>query len=244
MYAGNQSQRMRKRPVLIKEHLSNQPALGTLSTYHPLIIDAHFSILIALLMLGDTHTLLETFVKSAVSLDGADGYPVFSPARSMAQADFNEVLERLCSSWKYGKPAKSYPAQTSSNLGTYPSSPRATSKPQAGPSDNSPSTSAAANPSSSSSLSSSSGPQGAPAASSTPSQASAQQPDKTSASSSFTAMRTLLAPVYAKLAQQRKNGAAKGRGIPLMLLCSPRVDIVLAWLAAVHLPAWEDTADI
>lgn len=203
-----------------------------LTTYHPLVIEAHFSILIALLMLGEPQALLETFVKSAISLDGADGYPVFSPARSMAQADFNEILERLCSSWKHGKPARN---QNSADSKAKTNSSAGTSQTQAGSSDGGGPMPEAE--------SSSSGPKGRRGTFPT-SQGTPEQPYSPSTFSGLAAIRTLLAPVYAKLQQRRKTGKTKGSGIPMMLLCSPRVDIVLAWLAAVHLPNWEDAANL
>ena len=54
------------------------------------------------LMLGELPTLLTTLARSAVIIDGLEGYPIFLPPKSMAQAEFIEVLERLASGWKVG----------------------------------------------------------------------------------------------------------------------------------------------
>ncbi|KAJ6576578.1 hypothetical protein DFH09DRAFT_1361496 [Mycena vulgaris] len=78
------------------------PPPTTFTTYHPLLVEAHFSILLCQLMLGDFTTLLSTFVRTASVVDGLEGYPVFLPPRSMAQAEFIEVLERLAGGWRAG----------------------------------------------------------------------------------------------------------------------------------------------
>ena len=72
------------------------------TTYHPLLVESRFTILICQLMLGDLPTLLTTFSRTAILVDALEGYPVFLPPRSMAQAEFIEVLERLASGWKTG----------------------------------------------------------------------------------------------------------------------------------------------
>ncbi|TFY59393.1 hypothetical protein EVG20_g7809 [Dentipellis fragilis] len=78
----------------------DSPALFT--TYHPLLVEAHFSILICQLMLADFPALLRTFARTASLVDGLEGYPVFLPPRSMSQAEFVEVLERLAGGWRVG----------------------------------------------------------------------------------------------------------------------------------------------
>ncbi|KAI0789458.1 hypothetical protein C8Q75DRAFT_866195 [Abortiporus biennis] len=72
------------------------------TTYHPLLVESHFSILISQLMLGDFINLNPAFYRTALLVDGLEGYPVFLPPRSMAQAEFIEVLERLAGGWKNG----------------------------------------------------------------------------------------------------------------------------------------------
>lgn len=72
------------------------------TTYHPLLVESHFSVLICQLLLGDFISLVPNFYRTAQVVDGLEGYPVFLPPRSMAQAEFVEVLERLASGWKNG----------------------------------------------------------------------------------------------------------------------------------------------
>ncbi|KAF8640871.1 hypothetical protein AX17_000519 [Amanita inopinata Kibby_2008] len=76
------------------------PAIFT--TYHPLLVESHFSVLICHVMLADFATVLPLFVRTAALVDGLEGYPVFLPPRSMGQAEFVEVLERLASGWRNG----------------------------------------------------------------------------------------------------------------------------------------------
>ncbi|KAG7100057.1 hypothetical protein E1B28_001842 [Marasmius oreades] len=77
------------------------PPPPTFTTYHPLLVESHFSILLSLLLLGDFTAILGRFARTAALVDGLEGYPVFLPPRSMAQAEFIEVLERLAG-WKVG----------------------------------------------------------------------------------------------------------------------------------------------
>ncbi|EAU92430.1 hypothetical protein CC1G_00649 [Coprinopsis cinerea okayama7 len=72
------------------------------TTYHPLLVESMYSVLICLLMLGDFSALLPQFVRFALVVDGLEGYPVFLPPRSMGQAEFMEILERLAGGWKNG----------------------------------------------------------------------------------------------------------------------------------------------
>ncbi|KXN85004.1 hypothetical protein AN958_11849 [Leucoagaricus sp. SymC.cos] len=82
---------------------ANMPDLvPALTTYHPLLIESHFSVLICYLMLGDFNALLSQFARTSMLVDGVEGYPVFLPPRSMGQAEFVEVLERLATGWKNG----------------------------------------------------------------------------------------------------------------------------------------------
>ncbi|KAF8314474.1 hypothetical protein DL93DRAFT_2167267 [Clavulina sp. PMI_390] len=198
-----------------------------LTTYHPLIIEAHFSILLAHLMLGEPDGVLDNYVKAAISLDGADGYPIFSPARSMAQSDFNEILERLCAAWKYGKVAQNSTTQVGLNVAF-----------QAQASSSSRNSASGSGASGSGSGSSTSRPDVKGKRPVLSSRGSEEHAD--TETSGLEAIRTLLAPIYTKLAHQRRAGSSRPAGMPLMLYCSPRVDVALAWLAAVHLPSWED----
>lgn len=72
------------------------------TTYHPLLVESHFSMLLCLLMLGDFPALLRAFIRAATVVDGLEGYPVFLPPRSMAQVEFIETLERLAGGWHLG----------------------------------------------------------------------------------------------------------------------------------------------
>ena len=72
------------------------------ATYHPLLIESLFSILICHLMLAEFELILPLFVRTAAIAEGSEGYPVFLPPRSMAQAEFIEVLERLAKGWRNG----------------------------------------------------------------------------------------------------------------------------------------------
>ncbi|KAK2462851.1 hypothetical protein APHAL10511_005049 [Amanita phalloides] len=86
---------------------TNQPtptldAPAIFTTYHPLLVESHYSILICQLMLAEFGAVLPTFVRTAALVDGLEGYPVFLPPRSMGQAEFVEILERLANGWKKG----------------------------------------------------------------------------------------------------------------------------------------------
>ncbi|KDR85770.1 hypothetical protein GALMADRAFT_132424 [Galerina marginata CBS 339.88] len=80
--------------------ISDAPAVFT--TYHPLLVESHFSVLICELMLADFTNILPMFIRTASIVDGLEGYPIFLPPRSMAQAEFVEVLERLAGGWRNG----------------------------------------------------------------------------------------------------------------------------------------------
>src|SRR5258708_4224790 len=74
----------------------------TYTSYHPLLVESHFSVLICYLLLGEMQTVCHRFIQTAIAMDGFDGHPIFLPSRSMAQADFGEVLERLVGGWRGG----------------------------------------------------------------------------------------------------------------------------------------------
>ena len=73
------------------------------TTIHPLMVESHFSILICLLLHGEFQNLVNVFDRSTNLVAGLEGYLVFLPPRSMAQAEFLEVLDRLAGGWRYGK---------------------------------------------------------------------------------------------------------------------------------------------
>lgn len=73
-----------------------------LATYHPLLIESHFSVLICYLMLGNFDQLLHQFVRTAAFVDSVEGYPIFLSPRSIGQAEFVETLVRLAAGWRDG----------------------------------------------------------------------------------------------------------------------------------------------
>ena len=85
------------------------------TTYHPLLVESMFSTLICMLMLADFEGLLPRFVHTAVVVDGLEGYPVFLPPRSMGQAEFMELLDRLAGGWRLGTQPHSLSAQRGKN---------------------------------------------------------------------------------------------------------------------------------
>ncbi|CAA7264867.1 unnamed protein product [Cyclocybe aegerita] len=89
--------------------MTDAPAMFT--TYHPLLVESMFSVLICQLMLADFANLLPAFIRTALVVDGLEGYPIFLPPRSMSQAEFIEVLERLAGGWKVGVQPHSLSAQ-------------------------------------------------------------------------------------------------------------------------------------
>jgi len=71
------------------------------TTYHPLLVELHFSmVLLCLITLGDFAELLRAFVCVATVVDDLEGYPIFLPPRSMAQVEFVETLEHLAGGWR------------------------------------------------------------------------------------------------------------------------------------------------
>lgn len=79
--------------------LGGNPEPALLTTYHPLLIEAHFSVLLNHLLLGDFAALVGQHYKIARLMDYLEGYPVFLPARSLNQSEYAEVLERLAVTW-------------------------------------------------------------------------------------------------------------------------------------------------
>jgi hypothetical protein len=222
------------------------------TTYHPLLIEAHFGALLCRLLLRDTRALLTTFVRAAAIVGGLEGYPVFLPARSVAQADFFEVLDRLADGWsagtslsadvgplsrREGKQAMRSPSSTSfdgifpeEDKVTHSSGPSSSSAPQRVLRQNS---DAAATPSSTMTM-------------------NAAEPRE-----ALAGMRMLLAPSV-RILRERAQSAATERRLarsntspstqiappqPLYIpLHGSRVEIFLAWLGAVHIPEMEVVA--
>jgi hypothetical protein len=284
VFDGNLAKRIES-AFLLSESLrpgnySHSPPLpenpGVFTTYHPLLVESHFNLLICHLILGDFLALLPAFQRAAALIDGLEGYPVFLPARSMAQAEFIEILERLASGWSIGQ----QPHSLSQKRLAIEAPPETVSvpprlfivRPQLQQDSASPTKTAS--------------PVESIAMDETKLNGKASDPDRTiftgeASSSTFRGFqslmteelppregcktkelqnldyaRMLLAPVAARQKQKAESEAsekATGGGPPdgklrkgtlsiNIPLHGPRVDIVLAWLGAVHLPEMEDAA--
>ncbi|SCZ99462.1 BZ3500_MvSof-1268-A1-R1_Chr3-1g06022 [Microbotryum saponariae] len=79
------------------------PAPTLLTTYHPLIIESHFTVLLIHLLLGDFKTLVQAHARTVRLMDHLEGYPVFLPARSLTMSEYAEVLERLSATWRIAR---------------------------------------------------------------------------------------------------------------------------------------------
>lgn len=212
---------------------SQPPALNAppiFATYHPLLVESHFSILLATLLLGDFIGLLPTFIRTATLVDGLEGYPVFLPARSMAQAEFTEILERLASGWKTGRQPHSYSQGSMAVI--LPGSSEV--EDDTGATDETPAddnTSIYGNTQTKQEYSSEDSDEG----------------DKIL--KNLDCIRILLSPVaqrqkerLEKAAADKKSAATGDKRRPVSInipLHGPRVEIVLAYLAAVHIPDME-----
>ncbi|GLB43647.1 hypothetical protein LshimejAT787_1401590 [Lyophyllum shimeji] len=247
------------------------------TTYHPLLVESHFSILICQLMLGDFINILPTFARTAALVDGLEGYPVFLPPRSMGQAEFIEVLERLAGSWKHGIQPHSLSAHRGNGKGRLaieapppPPPPPPVSRPliplmhadacplqavSASPpplderrgSSSSASTSRK-NSSSHGECSSSAAVEAEDGAAPVPLMDGSHahvSPLKANGAHALDCARILLAPVVKRQRERAERAAAEkangtaGRKKPATLsipLHGPRVEVILAWLGAVHLP--------
>ena len=260
------------------------------TTYHPLLVESHFSMLLCLLMLGDFPALLRAFVRTATVVDGLEGYPVFLPPRSMAQVEFIETLERLAGGWRTGvqphsrvyanghgrgcngKLAIEAPPTPTSSLPSPPLSPApapVTAPNLTVPGSSlfdplSPSTSLSASGSASASTSTSAlTPTVTPLPSPAPASALQGSMDLVE---SLDCARIILAPVAERQRERAEQGAlekrnlssssssssingdgagrkARAKSLPINIpLHGPRVEVVLAWLAAVWLVELESVA--
>lgn len=268
------------------------------TTYHPLLVESHFSMLLCLLMLGDFSALLRAFIRAATVVDGLEGYPVFLPPRSMAQVEFIETLERLAGGWRLGvqphsraracgtnghsngyngKLAIEPPPPPASSLLAPPSPPASVAAPiLTVPGSTlfdplSPSTSLSASGSASGSASASTS-MSVLALTATPSSSPAPAPTlhgNVDHAEVLDCARIILAPVAERQrgrAEQNalekrnllsssssssstngdgtgKNSKARAKSLPISIpLHGPRVEVVLAWLAAVWLVELESVA--
>ena len=228
IFPGNLAQRTRY-AFLLTESLrpgshSQPPPLNAppvFTTYHPLLVESHFSILFATLLLAEFTSLLPAFARAATLVDGLEGYPVFLPARSMAQAEFIEVLERLASGWSTGVQPHSFAAE----MLTIAAAPSSSDVPST--------TLPMAEDGGTSHLSLPSGDESCAAV-----------------AENLDCARMLLAPVAQRQRERAEKAAIekasrvdKPKAININIpLHGPRVEIVLAWLGAVHLPELERAA--
>ncbi|KAK0474569.1 hypothetical protein IW261DRAFT_1341517 [Armillaria novae-zelandiae] len=201
--------------------LSDTPAMFT--TYHPLLVESHFSVLVCQLMLADFSGLLKRFVYTARLVAGLEGCPVFLPARSMAQAEFIEVLERLARGWKNGIQPHSLSRGRAKG--------RVAVAPPLSPAPIPVNTGASSMGAGSSRDDCSSSGSGSP------------PPYRQDADEALDCARILLAPVVNRQRERAERAAAdRAAGVkkkPLQInipLHGPRVEVILAWLGAVHLP--------
>ncbi|KAJ7650158.1 hypothetical protein FB45DRAFT_1050232 [Roridomyces roridus] len=240
------------------------PPPTSFTTYHPLLVEAHFSILLCQIMLGDFTSLLTTFIHTASVVDGLEGYPVFLPPRSMAQAEFIEVLERLASGWKTGVGAYTVPGENGVGVrgskakekerlvdeDEQPSSPRPAA-PKMGQGSNT-AASGSRQSSTSSDVEGSTSSSSSTSPSQTPRSTTPVAPSPSPHAQALNSARMLLAPVFARqraremerLGQNKKNGK-NGAKKPVSInipLHGPRVDVILAWLGAVLIPALDAAA--
>ena len=244
-YAFHLSESMRPGSQTNMPPLQNAPTAFT--TYHPLLVESYFSILICQLMLADFAALVPTFIRTAFVMDGLEGYPVFLPPRSMAQAEFIEVLERLAGGWKIGTQPHSLSAQrgkcrlaVEAPRAFYPSYPTVENTGY-GRDYNAGSSSkgqhSTANHGSSHYILPSSDANHV-------SQENKEPSIRSDASEALDSVRILLAPVVKRqrerverLSADKLASGGKKKPIPINIpLHGPRVEVILAWLGAVHLP--------
>ncbi|KAF9535603.1 hypothetical protein CPB83DRAFT_842039 [Crepidotus variabilis] len=248
-----------KRPLELVSIRTTPVTIAT--TYHPLLVESYFTILLCYLMLGDFTTTLPVFIRTATVVNGLDPSPIFAPARSVAQAEFTEVLERLSRSWRNGTQPYSRLAQRGKGrLAIEAPSPRSQSSKSILPSPPA---------SRSNSCHEADNEQGAGSSSaqsnviqdncqfqnsilfnlSSSSSLPVEEPSvqhRPDAAQALDSARILLTAVT-RHRRRRAEDAAAGRArttkggnataLPINLpLHGPRVDVILAWLAAVHLP--------
>ncbi|KAG1742763.1 uncharacterized protein EDB91DRAFT_1037121, partial [Suillus paluster] len=222
------------------------------TTYHPLLVESHFSILICQLMLADLPTLLATFSRTAVIVDGLEGYPVFLPPRSMAQAEFIEVLERLAGGWMTGVQPHSY-VQGKKAIHRLVIEPVPPPSPPMSSIDAM--STSSADTESYTAFASFSNTCQIPSGSSLPTNgrntpSSAFGGSREDLIEALDCARILLVPVAARQKERAEKAAAEkvkagNKKKPLNFnipLHGPRVEIILAWFAAVHVVELESVA--
>ncbi|KAF8955209.1 hypothetical protein BDZ97DRAFT_1859464 [Flammula alnicola] len=231
--------------------IPDAPAMFT--TYHPLLVESHFSVLICQLMLADFAAVIPTFIRTASVVDGLEGYPIFLPPRSMAQAEFIEVLERLAGGWRNGIQPHSLSAQRGKTRLAIEAPPIVAPPAPIARRSNSyhdREDDCRAGSSSSSSTRQNSFSNGGSTFENGIS-GNARQDAKeerfrvrVDAAEALDCARILLAPVVKRqrgraerAAAEKAAGAGKKKPVPINIpLHGPRVEVILAWLGAVHLP--------
>lgn len=225
------------------------------TTYHPLLVESHFTILICQLMLAELPTLLTTFAHTAVLVDALEGYPVFLPPRSMAQAEFIEVLERLASGWKIGvQPHSAMRVGSGASrlaIEAPPVSPSG-SLLEVMSSSSGDTGDSLSSPFASTSTSSSVVQGPVPRLLNTPGRdtPSSFKQARVDLAEALDCARILLVPVAARQKERTSHAVAEKvsnntKKKPLNInipLHGPRVEIILAWVAAVHLEEFESVA--
>ncbi|KAI8588802.1 hypothetical protein BDZ88DRAFT_420523 [Geranomyces variabilis] len=78
-----------------QQNQANGETMTTLGTYHPLLLEAWFSIGVNYMLTRDWRTTAQWHDRTPFLQDQVEGYPVFLPARSMSQADYIEILTLL-----------------------------------------------------------------------------------------------------------------------------------------------------
>ncbi|KAF8204060.1 hypothetical protein BJ912DRAFT_1137953 [Pholiota molesta] len=209
-----------------------QDAPSMFTTYHPLLVESYFSVLICQLMLAEFSALVPAFIRTASVVDGLEGYPIFLPPRSMAQAEFIEVLERLAGGWRNGTQPHSLSAQRGKCRlaieGHHIALPNVLS---------------------SASYVDDLSPQPATSNGNTSQHATGRNAEehihvRADAAEALDFARILLAPVAKRQRERAEKAAADKAGAgskkkPMTInipLHGPRVEVILAWLGAVHLP--------
>lgn len=232
----------------------------TFMTYHPLLLESLFSVLICHLMFADFAAILPLLIRTATIVESLEGYPIFLPPRSMAQAEFLEVLERLANGWRNGTQPHSLSTQRGKTRSMVPAPPPLKRTPSllfpSPPISRSNSThETKGEPVAGSSSSTGfygeyndmceTTPPGHPLVTSQQPSHSEDSPDqrRSDAADALDCARILLAPVVRRHRENSEKVSASGKlkslapiNIPLH---GPKVDIILAWLGAVHLPALE-----
>lgn len=243
--------------------IQDAPAMFT--TYHPLLVESYFSVLICQLMLADFSALIPAFIRTASVVDGLEGYPIFLPPRSMAQAEFIEVLERLAGGWRNGIQPHSLSAQRGKcrlaiegpqiALPVSPIMEKSNSYHDYMDDHHvgSSSSSTRQNVLSSASYVDDLSPKPATSNGNTSQHATGRSTEehvrvRADAAEALDFARILLAPVAKRQRERAEKVAADKAGSgskkkPMTInipLHGPRVEVILAWLGAVHLPELDD----